>query len=453
MIPDQKMTMPCTRCGTPTPIAVTNIIDAESHPQLKISLLNEQLNTAPCPQCGHINRVSTPLLYHDASKELLIALVPMELGTGKQDTERVIGDLMNRLTNSIPKEQFKAYMFNPKRALTVNGLIEQIMEAEGIDPDQINRQKERVQLLQKMIMTASEESLKSLIEENQSLIDVDLFQSITLTAQRAQAEGREDVLQKLMLVQQTLLEETPIGRELAQRRERQTAALQAVAERIQTLGQDATRADFRELAIEYADDEDKLQTLVGLVRPAFDEQFFEELTAHIEATAPDQRAPLEKLHEDLKTYAQAIDAEVQQELEHANQLLHTLFHSQNLQHDVIQNLAHIDDDFMTVLAANLQESERRQDAQTHARLREIYQTIVNLLQSQMPPEMRLINDLLSIEDPAQMQALLSQRTDELTDTLPEFLTEVEKILQSRGQELVLQRFYNVRDAIQKAMNA
>ncbi len=55
------------------------------------------MNTVRCPNCGTPVTISAPLLYHDASKELLIAFVPMELNLNNDGQEKVIGDLMREL--------------------------------------------------------------------------------------------------------------------------------------------------------------------------------------------------------------------------------------------------------------------------------------------------------------------------------------------------------------------
>jgi flagellar basal body-associated protein FliL len=447
MTSNQQASIRCANCGMPVAINVHNIIDAKAQPELKSMLLHDQLNTAVCSQCGHLNRVASPLLYHDAEHEMLVAWVPMELGTGQQDTEKVVGDLMNQLMANVPKEQFKAYMFNPRRALTLQGIIDQIIEADGLDPEAFAKQKARVQLLQTMLTTTSESALTQLIADNDDAIDMDFFQSLTVTAEQAQAQGRQDIFQKLLVIQQFLLENSTLGKDLLERQNAQEGIIRAVAERVEALGEQATRADFFTLALELADDEMQLQALVGLVRPAFDYQFFEEVTQKIEATEGEERTKMEQVRDSLLQYSQSIDAQAQQTLQAASQFLQVLVNTDNIDEVIANNAERIDDDFMNVLVANIQEANKHQNVELSQRLQHIYSHVVSYLQSQMPPEMQFINELLGIQDDNEIKQRVDERAVDVTENMPTLLNEVQKILESRGQAQALQRLDVIRSAM------
>ena len=109
----------CSSCSVPSQAEIRTVIDTKHDPQGKMLLLSGQLNSFTCPNCGTLNTVKTPILYHDAEKELLIAFIPQEIGIQKNmDEEKIVGDLLNELTSALPKEEFRGYMFNPKRSLT-----------------------------------------------------------------------------------------------------------------------------------------------------------------------------------------------------------------------------------------------------------------------------------------------------------------------------------------------
>jgi uncharacterized Zn finger protein len=91
------MNLNCPSCGRPINAVVETVIDAGQDPQSKARLLSGQTNNIRCPNCGNMVTVAAPLLYHDASKELLIAFVPMELNLTKDQQEKTIGDLMREL--------------------------------------------------------------------------------------------------------------------------------------------------------------------------------------------------------------------------------------------------------------------------------------------------------------------------------------------------------------------
>ena len=66
-------TLRCSNCGQPINARVYSYIDVQKEPQAKAALINQQLNRFQCPNCGNVTAVSAPVLYHDASKELLIS--------------------------------------------------------------------------------------------------------------------------------------------------------------------------------------------------------------------------------------------------------------------------------------------------------------------------------------------------------------------------------------------
>ncbi|MFN8450294.1 MAG: CpXC domain-containing protein [Anaerolineae bacterium] len=74
----RQTTITCPNCRRPFSAIVETVIDAGQDPQAKARLLTGQVNAVQCPNCGHTPDGSDPLLYHGASKELLISFVPME---------------------------------------------------------------------------------------------------------------------------------------------------------------------------------------------------------------------------------------------------------------------------------------------------------------------------------------------------------------------------------------
>ncbi len=117
----------------------------------KPSCLTGQLEHGALPELRQPVTVAAPLLYHDASKELLIAFVPMELNLTKDQQEKAIGDLMRDL--KLPQQAMKAYVFQPRRALTMQGLIEQVLQADGVTPEMMEEQRARVRLIETFMQT------------------------------------------------------------------------------------------------------------------------------------------------------------------------------------------------------------------------------------------------------------------------------------------------------------
>lgn len=446
-----KTTIQCANCGQPVPTTVRTVIDATADPEGKSLLISGRLNEARCPNCGHVNNVLAPLLYHDAKHELLIAYVPMEVAMQRKESEeRIIGDMMNQLTGSLPKEQFRAYMFNPKRALTMKGVVDQVLEAEGITPEVMEEQKQRTALIQQFLNATSMEELQQLVKDNDEAIDRSFMQALTMLAQRYVDDNQMEVAANLMGLQEIILNESSMGRKLMEQQAAQEQMFQVVANEIEAMGEEATRSDFRDLAIRYAGDPDRLQALVGLARPVFDSQFFDEFTQAVGKAPAAEREKLEALRDQLSELTRQVDAQVQQAMQRAAGLLQAVVNSPNPVEILASNAHMIDNNFMSVLTANIQEAQRRGDAQTSARLREIYDHVVELLSSQMSPDLRFLNELLGMDDTSAMRERLREEVTTFGESFGETIDTVEQLLRNQGgQPQILERLNTIRSEFEQ----
>lgn len=438
-MPTQTTTIQCRNCGQPVQATVYSLIDVMQEPQGKAELLSGRLNTAPCPNCGTVNNVVTPLLYHDATKELLVAMVPMELNLEKDAQERAIGDLMNQL----PKDNFKAYMFQPKRALTMQGLVEQVLEADGITPEMMEEQKERVRRVQEII-DASEAELPALIEKYDDDIDVQFIQTFTLIAQRMLEGGQAQQAEQAIKAQNRVVELSKAGQELLEQQKQQEQVIEEVTQEIQALGEGASRQQFFDLANKYADDEMRLQALVGLVRPAFDYEFFQEMTTRIGQAPAAERERIETMRDKILQWTTAIDQQSQQAMQNAAGFLQAVVNSPDPKAMIEANIDMIDDTLLSVLSANVQEAEKRGDPNTGARLKEIYNIIMTVLQSNMQPELVFVNQLLSAPDEAAANELLKQQGPAFGPELLEVMKAVEEAFEEQGNASMKARVNQLR---------
>lgn len=443
-----QTTIRCPNCGQPVPVQVRTIVDAQSDPQGKSLLMSGRLNSAQCLSCRSTASVVAPLLYHDGSKDLLIAYVPVEMGLqGKQQQEKIVGDLLNTLTNRIPKEQFRAYLFNPRRALTMQGVMDQILEADGISPEMMAEQKKRIDLIQEFLDSSSEEELLSKIAANDPVIDERLMQTLTLMIQRLVQEDRREVATALLGLQEALLTNSSLGQSILEEQAQQEEAMRELAARLDELGDGATRQSFLELALEYASSDQHLQALVGMVRPALDYQFFQLLASAIDQAEAEEAAHLQSLRDHLVQLTEQVDREMQRSTQRAVDFLKYLLSLnpvEAISAALEQNANLIDDQFMAVVSANIQESERRGDSATRDRLREVYEQSIGVLQSQMTPELRFLNELMSIDDSSERRRRIQQQAKHLGAGLDEMIGAVQDMLRSQGQDDAIERLDAIR---------
>jgi len=446
-----RTTIQCANCGQPVNAIVESIIDAAQDPQAKIRLLTGRLNTVRCPNCGAANTVMSPLLYHDPTKDLLITYVPMELGLTKDAQEKVIGDMMRELTSQLPQGAMKGYMFQPRQALSLQGLVDQVLQADGVTPEMMEEQRARVRLVE-MFLQTPEDSLPSLVKEYDQQIDAQFFQTMTLMIQRIAQDGRPDVAEQMLEVQGRIAELSTFGRQLIEQEVNQEAVVREVADAINQLGENAERGDFLNLALQYAGDDQRLQALVGLVRPAFDYTFFQELTMRIGQSPAAERDQLEALRDRLLELTAAVDQQTDMALQRMARLLQTILVSDDPDQIIRENLPMFDYTFMQVMAANIQEAERQGDINASSRLKSVYERILSILQEAMPPELRFINEVLAADSEAAARELIAARVHEFGQPLLDAINIVEQQLAGQGDPALLRKLAFVREEAAHALS-
>jgi hypothetical protein len=445
-----RLSIQCQNCRQPITATVLNIVDAKQDPNSKMQLLSGRLNAVQCPNCGSLNAIMTPMLYHDASKELLITFVPMQVGLRSDDTERVVGDLVRELMNSLPPDQRKGYLFNPKRALTMQGLVDQVLEADGITPEVMAEQKARVELIQQLLQTPPD-LLPGVVKQNDDKIDARFMQTMTVMAQRMLQDGQAAIAEHIIATQGALIELSSYGQQIAKQQEVQEETVHQVAEDINALGAQAKREDFLNLAIQYMGDEQRVQALVGLVRPAFDYQFFQEMTVRIGQAPADQRDKLEALRDHLVELTAAVDRQSQAVIQQVVSLLQAIVNSENPDDLIRGNLPLIDDTFLAVLTANIEEAERRRDVGASSRLKAVYNKVVSILQENMQPELRFVNQLLSVEDELEARKMVMEQASGFGKPLLEVMDAVGQVLAQRGEREAVEKLVFLRTAAEKVL--
>ena len=160
----------CPRCRQPVVVNLEQLFDMNVDPEAKQHLLSGAFNVVRCPNCGYEGNLPTPIVYHDPEKELLLTYFPPELGLPINEQERLIGPHLNKVMNNLPVEKRKAYLLRPQNMLTLQTMIERILEADGITKDMIQAQQKRLNLIQRLL-SSNEAAMEQLIQEDDESLD------------------------------------------------------------------------------------------------------------------------------------------------------------------------------------------------------------------------------------------------------------------------------------------
>jgi hypothetical protein len=430
----------CPNCGNRFVTPVLSVIDVGRNRDLKTLLLSGQLNIAVCPQCGHAGMLSVPLVYHDPEKELLFTFAPAEAEVGQPDRERVIGSLTNQVISALPPEQRKGYLLQPRTFLRLNGMIEAILEADGITPEMLEAQRAKAALLERLLRATSDEARQAIVRENDGQIDYEFFQLLTLNIELAQSEGQDETAGQLLALRGQLLDWTTHGQGVAAREEA-----------LRSLGDEVTREELLDKIVEaaLAGEEAKVETMAAVARPVIDYIFYQQLTARIEAAEgagdSDRAGKLRALRETILDLTAQIDAELQQATEQASQDLQEILASDDLEQAIRDKPGRIDEFFLNALATNLAAAEQAGRTDDVQKLQQVSDAIMKLIQESQPPEVQLINQLLAAEYPTGSQALLEEKRDLVNSDLLELMRVMAEDLSESDRGELSQRLDQIRE--------
>lgn len=442
----------CPNCGNQFSAPLHQIIDVGQNPTLKMQFLAGQINAIECPNCGNQLSIATPLAYHDPSKDLLIMFVPSELGLNHDEQEQLIGRLLRTIVDSLPQEERRGYLLNPKRTLTMQGMIDTILEADGITKEMLNERQEKLELVERFIRAENDEQLHALIEAYDTQLDEEFFSMLNVTIETSFANGRQDVAETITHLRDHILAHSTYGQEVLQAAQAQEAALQKVADDLNKLGNQITRENLVDMAIEYADNDDHLQALVGLVRPGLDYNFFQLLSERIEDDRSKKtRRKLRAMRDRLLEIVEALDQQQRAVVQQASALLSEIVNSENIQNAIQERLPAINNVFMAVLEANIEDAKEKNNDALLQRLEQVHTLISQMVMQSSPPEIRFIDELLRTEDVLEARLMLMERAPEFGPRLLQYMENIIEQLQGRNEDPLAQRLIELRDEAEKVI--
>jgi hypothetical protein len=390
---------------------IEQLFDVGVDPSAKQRFLSGAYNQVNCPLCSYNGNLATPIVYHDPDHELLLTFVPPEVGLPRNEQERVIGSMINQVTNKLPPEKRKAYLFQPQSALTMQGLVERVLEADGITREVIEAQQERISLIQRLFETSQQEEVIEIAKEEDTLIDADFFVLLRRLTETSLMNGDQDTAIRLKGLEEVLLPNTTFGRQV----QAQSQEVEAAVADLKSIGEELTREKLLEIVIN-APTEMRLKSLVSLVRPAMDYSFFQLLSERIDRARGDGRTRLVELRTQLLDMTQEIDQQIESHVQEINQILDKILASEDVANAMEKYLPAIDEFFIGELNQRLTAARQKGDLELIGKLSELHQMIEEA--KAPPPEVELIEKLLGASNKQEIRQLLEEHQSEIT---PEFL--------------------------------
>lgn len=403
----------CPNCRQLITANIEQLIDVTQDPQAKQRLLGGVSNMARCPHCGFQGRIATPIVYHDNAKELLLTFFPPELNMPLNEQERTIGPLIKKVTEALPPEKRKGYLLKPIPNLSYESMVKLILEKDGVTPEMLKDQQDRVQMVERLIQASSKDVRSEIIKQNEKLFDEQFFALFSRLAQSAAGSGQQQIAQAMVELQNQLLEETAFGRQLKE----SVGELEAASKSLQEAGQGLTREKLLDIVIESPSDA-RLRAYVSLVRGGMDYQFFQMLTERIEKASGEEKSKLETMREKLLALTSEVDKQLEARYKQAQELVEKILSQEDVVQAVQDNLQNITQDVVDIAAQMLKQASDKND---YARMGKLQKMIEVLRQASAPPEVEFIEQLLDAPDDAALDKMLDDNKDIVNDQFMEAL--------------------------------
>jgi len=403
----------CPRCRQMIAANIEQLFDVTQDPQAKQRLLGGVSNMARCPHCGYQGRLATPIVYHDNEKELLLTYFPPELSMPLHEQERLIGPLIKQVTDRLLPEKRKAYLLKPVPNLTYESMIQTILSKDGITPEMLKEQQDRVQLIERLLQASSGDVRSELIKQNNNLFDEQFFALFSRLAQSAAASGQEPMARAMVDLQNQLLEETEFGRNLKE----SVGELETATKALQEVGQGLTREKLLDLVLQSPSDA-RRRAYATIARGGMDYQFFQLLSERIEKASGDEKARLESIREKLLEYTNEIDKQMETRYKQAQEFVESLLAQADIVKAVRENLNNFTQDAVDVVNQMLRQASEQND---YTRMGKLQKMVEVLREVSTPPEVAFLEQLLDAPDDMALDKMLDENKDLINDQFMEAL--------------------------------
>ncbi|MCS6773679.1 MAG: hypothetical protein NZ693_06160 [Thermoflexales bacterium] len=368
------------------------VIDVGREPALKSALL-----------AGRLPSLSGPFIYHDPAKQLALIYMPIELGLSDFEQQRIIGQLTQTVMRSLPEDAPRAYLLQPRIFFTFQSLVEAVLQADGISQEEIRAQQAKADLLRDLLRSTDEASLVTKIKANDDKIDATFFDLVVGTIENALQSGNERVAQAVEAIRQMLIEHSTYGRQVGAR-----------TRIINEFRKAPTREGLLQALISAPDAETR-EALIALGRSLLDYLFFQQLSARIDAAAGEEQQRLIALRKEIQTIRDQLDAAARAAVQAKAQLIQQIALSKDPLATARQHADEIDETLLSILESNLQATQQRGDREAFQALERAYDAVMQVIAERQPPEIRLVNLLLSARYPDETEKLLDEVKDKLDE--------------------------------------
>ena len=361
----------CPKCKAQSTGVTQQIIDAHDI-STKSAFLQGRMMDFRCQKCGATILAAIPTLYYDLHKEFAFIFAPSDLHLARTTQEKTISSIIDALAKSLPVEQRKAYILTPQRFLSLNAMIEAILQADGITTEVLQAQTAKAKLIEMLLQSPSEIALKQTAMAHAAELDYQFFEILTAYMQAAQMKDDQAGVQTFLGIRTLLGQWATEGRKI-------------IAEIDAKLGLVVIQS--REELIEKlqnANDDSERAALVATGHVLLDQAFFQLLNAATDTAANNgdisRVTALTDLSATVAKLKAAHEANSQAAMQRAAILFKAVVQSDTPDQVLKHNIQNIDEAFFIVLGGHIERARRQEQAEPARALELIGQLARTMMQ-------------------------------------------------------------------------
>jgi len=305
--------------------------------------------------------------------------------------------------------------------------VETILGKDGITPEMIKAQQDRVMLMERLLQTSTPDVRSEIIKQNLPLLDEQFFALFSRLLQGAMTGGQQPVAQQMAELQKQLLAETEFGRGL----QASVQELEAASKSLQEAGQGLTREKLLDFVLASPNDA-RLRAYVSLARNGMDYSFFQLLSDKIDKADGDEQTRLEGIRTKLLDFSNEIDRQVEARYKQSQELIDRILSQEDVAQATRENLESFTQDAVDVVQTMLRQASEQNDYTRMGKL----QKMVQILQeaSAPPAEVAFIEQLLDAPDEAAIEKMLGENAAVINDGFMEALNGLVAQVQSASDQ-------------------
>jgi hypothetical protein len=340
--------------------------------------------------------VEAPFYYHDGSKELALVFLPLSLNLKREDQERLIGRLSNAVLDALPQDRKRMYVLQPKVVFSWDSFLEEAMQAEGISPDTLRRQRSHLDLIDRLAGLEGGDIESELEAQPEHTFGFDFLMLLAAAIRRADETGDDVRQERLERARQAVLRRAP---------DRSAGPAMTYDEVID--------------AVDRAEAAGSLGAVVEVYRPLLDYAFYQALSQRIEAAEAEESERLRALRNKVLEASEHADERIKAELRVAAANLQRVLGSSDPRRALDELGESVNNGLLVLLQGNIEHARRTGQDQAASQLEAIHDLALTRLEERQPAITRILSRLLRAKSDEERLAILKRSTPppELLDVL------------------------------------